>query len=67
MRNPRTFPSYRYIGKQYLQVITPIQDKNNDKSDVRGLIIAMVSLQNCNEMSNIFMIREIILSVYFLL
>lgn len=43
--------AYRYIGKQYLQVITPIQDKNNDKSDVRGLIIAMVSLQNCNEMS----------------
>ena len=40
--------AYRYIGKQYLQVITPIQDKNNDKSDVRGLIIAMVSLQNCN-------------------
>ena len=43
----------RNCGKYLVtkEVITPIQDKNNDKSDVRGLIIAMVSLQNCNEMS----------------
>ena len=59
--------AYRYIGKQYLQVITPIQDKNNDKSDVRGLIIAMVSLQNCNEMSEyLYDQRDNLVGIFFI-
>ena len=60
--------AYRYIGKQYLQVITPIQDKNNDKSDVRGLIIAMVSLQNCNEMSEyLYDQRDNLVGIFFII
>lgn len=43
--------SYRYIGDQYLQIILPIEDKSSEKPDIRGLIIAVVSLHNCNEMS----------------
>ena len=43
--------AYRYIGEKYLQVITPIQNKEDGKTDIQGLIIAMVSLHNCNEMS----------------
>ena len=59
--------AYRYIGKQYLQV-TPIQDKNNDKSDVRGLIIAMVSLQNCNEMSEyLHAQRDNLVGIFFII
>ena len=60
--------AYRYIGKQYLQVITPIQDNNNDKSDVRGLIIAMVSLQNCNEMSEyLYDQRDNLVGIFFII
>ena len=66
--------SYRYIGDQYLQIILPIEDKNSEKPDIRGLIIAVVSLHNCNEMSEylydqrdnllgIFIIITIIFSV----
>ena len=66
--------SYRYIGDQYLQIILPIEDKSSEKPDIRGLIIAVVSLHNCNEMSEylydqrdnllgIFIIITIIFSV----
>ena len=66
--------SYRPIGKSYLQIITPIEDKSSDKKDVIGLIIAVVSLHNCNEMAGylydqrdnllgIFIIITIIFSV----
>ena len=67
--------SYRYIGDQYLQIILPIEDKSSEKPDIRGLIIAVVSLHNCNEMSEylydqrdnllgIFIIITIILSFF---
>ena len=66
--------SYRYIEGQYLQIILPIEDKSSEKPDIRGLIIAVVSLHNCNEMSEylydqrdnllgIFIIITIIFSV----
>ena len=65
---------YQSIGKNYLQIITPIEDKSSDKEDVIGLVIAVVSLHNCNEMADylydqrdnllgIFVIITIIFSV----
>ena len=60
--------AYRYVGEKYLQIITPIQAKNTDKTDIQGLIIAMVSLHNCNEMSEyLYDQRANIIGIFFII
>lgn len=59
---------YRYVGEKYIQIITPIQDRNVDKSEVQGLIIAMVSLQTCNEMSEyLYDQRDNLVGIFFII
>ncbi len=60
--------AYRYIGEKYLQVITPIQNKEDGKTDIQGLIIAMVSLHNCNEMSQyLYDQRDNLVGIFFVI
>ena len=60
--------AYRYVGEKYLQIITPIEDKNVDKPEIQGLIIAMVSLQNCNEMSEyLYDQRDNLVGIFFII
>ena len=60
--------AYRYIGEKYLQVITPIQNKEDGKTDIQGLIIVMVSLHNCNEMSQyLYDQRDNLVGIFFVI
>lgn len=60
--------AYRYVGEKYLQIITPIREQNTEKTDIQGLIIAMVSLQNCNEMSEyLYDQRDNLVGIFFII